>query len=120
MQHVGIYADHVRGVGRTDVHHAIDAFLPELVRYRHSPEVDLQAHRLGQFDEDELIPPVAVARLRKLGLDAATHILLHPAFSWTVPQYYIRRIFRSIDAKRGRDTFEGEGGALGRSYDDPR
>jgi hypothetical protein len=80
VQHVRVDADHVRGVRRTDVCYALDALFPEPVRDGHSPKVDLQTHRLRQLDEDELVSPVAVARLRKLGPDAATHIRLHPAF----------------------------------------
>ena len=73
MEHVRVYADHVGGVGRADVHHALQRLFPELVRDRHGPEVDPEAHSLGQLDEDELVPPVGVARLRKPGLDVSAH-----------------------------------------------
>jgi len=38
-----------------------------------SPEIYLEAHRLGQLYEDILVSAVAVARLRQFGTDAAAH-----------------------------------------------
>src|SRR5215207_1115108 len=63
--------------GRADVGDAPDVFIPELVSDRHRPEVDLEAHRLGELDEDVLVSAVAVPRLRQIGLDAAAHVSSH-------------------------------------------
>ena len=38
-----------------------------------SPEIYLEAHRLGQLYEDVLVTAVAVASLRQFGTDAAAH-----------------------------------------------
>src|SRR4029078_5846187 len=85
-ERVGVEADLVGGVRRTDLEHPFRAALAPRGDDGHRPELGLEAHRLCHLHEDVLVLAPAVASARCVG---ATHA---PALPFVVASSHLSSV----------------------------